>query len=628
MSKISLNNLSDNLKEYLNTLGLSEEQVLNLINENGLNEEELKAMLKDTMSINELNTNSKTVIGAINELFQNANNGKEIIADAIGEPLSAEDTFAAMGSDINGLLSTFKTNMMNNGITVESGDRFKSLIDKIATMVEEGSGKGIQFAEGIETIIVDYTAPLFGGADFREPDTWEPVKQISINVGFKPMYILLVSEEFQFCRYEGTDYSIPQGYFELNNMSYCNINYTEYGGKMVRNKYWYNDGTSDGSEFIFDRRTEINNTGFDLFYRFLHVWSGYAIQNLHANVPLKWYAIGVGEEDTTLRDSLASILQEEGVDVTEEDDMASLIGKVDSEFEKKENEITDLFTRFFNKDNPIVIPISVNSGLYNYNTGILEYYNYTIHDNNMYVASITQDGNSGLYRVSLDDWSIDNIQLINDDFYTYYSDIATIDRYIVGYVTTRMELYDTVTNTATTSKTTTESYGWTSLIPYGTDTVFRFGGRRSSNTNDVNAFTKYTISTNTWTSETSAAYTDGYYDTPNVVYFDTITFDKTTSTYTTCTDRKISTNELIEHPYNDNLLIGYAEGYGPCFYNKSNFAITTMGKNELYSYYARCRHKAFFFKGMLVYFGLQGKLSSSDSSYNSIGYFAKDVIKK
>ena len=68
MSKITLDNLSDNLKAYLEGLGLSEEQVLNLINENGLNEEELKAMLKDTMSINELNTNSKTIVGAINEI--------------------------------------------------------------------------------------------------------------------------------------------------------------------------------------------------------------------------------------------------------------------------------------------------------------------------------------------------------------------------------------------------------------------------------------------------------------------------------------------------------------------------------------------------------------------------------
>ena len=48
------------------------------------------------------------------------------------------------------------------------------------------------------------------------------------------------------------------------------------------------------------------------------------------NVDYTYHAFGVGEEDTTLRDSLASILENKGIDVTEEDDMASLIGKVDS----------------------------------------------------------------------------------------------------------------------------------------------------------------------------------------------------------------------------------------------------------------------------------------------------------
>jgi hypothetical protein len=101
MSKITLDNLSDNLKTYLEGLGLTEEQVLNLINENGLNEEELKAMLKDTMSINELNTNSKTIIGAINELFQDVDNGKNLIATSIGIPLvDGNSSFEAMSEAI------------------------------------------------------------------------------------------------------------------------------------------------------------------------------------------------------------------------------------------------------------------------------------------------------------------------------------------------------------------------------------------------------------------------------------------------------------------------------------------------------------------------------------------------
>ena len=171
MSKITLDNLSDNLKAYLEGLGLSEEQVLNLINENGLDEEELKAMLKDTMSINELNTNSKTVIGAINELFQSANNGKQLIANAIGEPVSAEDTFSAMSNDIKGLLSTFKTNMMNAGVVVENGDKFKALIDKIKGLTEGEGNKGIQFANGEgewETVSVnsDYRVTIPTNLDF------------------------------------------------------------------------------------------------------------------------------------------------------------------------------------------------------------------------------------------------------------------------------------------------------------------------------------------------------------------------------------------------------------------------------------------------------------------------------
>ena len=144
MSKITLDNLSDNLKQYLNGLGLTESQVQQLINR--LKEEEIG-------DINNLQTNNKTLVSAINELFQNANNGKELIADAIGEPLDSSDTFQAMSNDIHGLLSTFKTNMMKNGVTVSGTDKFKSLIDKIATMIEDGEGKGIQYASGDATII-------------------------------------------------------------------------------------------------------------------------------------------------------------------------------------------------------------------------------------------------------------------------------------------------------------------------------------------------------------------------------------------------------------------------------------------------------------------------------------------
>ena len=262
MSKITLDNLSDNLKAYLEGSGLTEE--------------ELKAMLKDTMSINELNTNSKTVIGAINELFQSANNGKQLIASAIGEPLSSNDTFSAMSNDINGLLSTFKTNMMNSGVTVESGDKFKQLIDKIVTMVEEGSGKGIQYVEAhLEDSI--YVSGSTTTLSYNYSD---------LGINFIPTFLI----------------------FSVDGVLFIN-------------------GTSIGNVTYRLTKTE---TGFSMGFTTSSAYSAVTVYDF------KCYAIGVGEEDTTLRDSLADILGDKGVEVNPDDDMASLISKVEQRLEEGE----------------------------------------------------------------------------------------------------------------------------------------------------------------------------------------------------------------------------------------------------------------------------------------------------
>jgi hypothetical protein len=73
-----------------------------------------------------------------------------------------------------------------------------------------------------------------------------------------------------------------------------------------------------------------------------------------------WYAIGIGEEDTTLRDSLASILQEEGIIITEDDDMASLISKVDEEFTKDNNTINSLTNELAGKVTPAGTAVASN----------------------------------------------------------------------------------------------------------------------------------------------------------------------------------------------------------------------------------------------------------------------------
>ena len=238
--------------------------------------------------------------GRVNEAFTNANNGKQLIANAIGEPVSAEDTFSAMSNDINSLLSTFKTNMMNNGVTVESGDKFKSLIDKIATMAEGASGKGIQFASGS----FDDLSILNGG--------YIANTNITLGLDFTPTYIFI-----------NCNYTIQKLSGEPQIMNNIISNASEQTiyfdfGSGTNTKYNITSSVSNITSLSCTVNTRISS----------NLLKGYLTIG-------EWYAIGVGEEDTTLRDSLASILQEEGVNVTEEDDMASLISKVDEEFNRQ-----------------------------------------------------------------------------------------------------------------------------------------------------------------------------------------------------------------------------------------------------------------------------------------------------
>ena len=264
--------------------------------------------------LSQLETTAKgNAVEAINELLANGGNkeelealiaeiaeGKELIANAVGEPLTAEESFDEMSTDINSLLSTFKTNMMNNGITVESGDKFKQLIDKIATMVEEGSGKGIQFTQSVCNI-------------YNKSNIYA----IEVECDFEPD-IIIAEVDYTCDVYNGV--ALEEGIFFIyyNKLS-SETTYFDGVSTLSDGRFYKSTGiTKTGNKFVFDTTTVADNSDYK-----------YTFSNKRC------YAIGVGEEDTTLRDSLASILTEEGVSVTEEDDMASLISKVDSEFDNR-----------------------------------------------------------------------------------------------------------------------------------------------------------------------------------------------------------------------------------------------------------------------------------------------------
>ena len=244
-----------------------------------------------------LQTNAKdSLVDAVNELFQSANNGKELIANAIGEPVSAEDTFNAMSNDINGLLSTFKTNMMNNGVSVAGTDKFKQLIDKLATLADN-EGKGVQYASG------EYVTATYEQGDVI----------ISTNLGFEPQYFVVFIEGFTAGKKNSSiNYVLMSNSYDL--LSSDKLQHP------VELRYY------DGYDTRYTSVTVTLNYNSESF-----TLSGFTTEMyLKSGASIKWYAIGVGEEDTTLRDSLASILENKGVDVTEEDDMASLISKVDN----------------------------------------------------------------------------------------------------------------------------------------------------------------------------------------------------------------------------------------------------------------------------------------------------------
>jgi len=76
-----------------------DDSLLNVIDNAGDN--------SDIGDVADLLTNDKSLVGAINELFQSANNGKQLIADAIGNDLiNGDSTFKAMSEAILALRSS------------------------------------------------------------------------------------------------------------------------------------------------------------------------------------------------------------------------------------------------------------------------------------------------------------------------------------------------------------------------------------------------------------------------------------------------------------------------------------------------------------------------------------------
>jgi hypothetical protein len=173
--------------------------------------------------------------------------------------------------------------------------------------VKENTSKGIKFAEGTGSWTVSSSVTI------SSPD-----------LDFIPDIII--------CHFE----SLTQTRYYYGNHTAENT--TSYRTYITNTSPLINTYNSASKLYISD----IELGSFKLKMNSLNENNSYGNYWYISGKCIGWYAIGLDEKDTALRDLLASILIEEGVSVTDEDNMISLIRKVDEEFNDKNNEIGDM----------------------------------------------------------------------------------------------------------------------------------------------------------------------------------------------------------------------------------------------------------------------------------------------
>ena len=97
----------------------------------------------DKVIVNNSNLNSKDVNSALTELFQYADNGKKLISNVIGSPLSATDTFQQQKDKIQGLKNTMASNLSSKGQSASGTEGLNSLISKIKNIDTFKTAKGV-----------------------------------------------------------------------------------------------------------------------------------------------------------------------------------------------------------------------------------------------------------------------------------------------------------------------------------------------------------------------------------------------------------------------------------------------------------------------------------------------------
>lgn len=107
-----------------------------------------------------LTTNKASIVGALNELFTNANSLKSDWAGVVGSPLLANDTSAQMKSKTQTIKNTLATNLSAKGQSSSGTEALTALVNKVANV-----NTGKKFATG--TTAISKTSVNVTGLSFR-----------------------------------------------------------------------------------------------------------------------------------------------------------------------------------------------------------------------------------------------------------------------------------------------------------------------------------------------------------------------------------------------------------------------------------------------------------------------------
>lgn len=326
----------NNINKSLNNRFATKEEVNAKANQTSVdslqtNVNNLQTSINSKVNQSDYNSKMSELEGKINEAFQNANNGKNLIATAIGAPLSGNDTFSAMSDKINGLTNDFKDALSNSGVEISDTDKLQDLIAKI----EEAGNSESQMQTLTGQIIPAFvykrmtltlTAYEMGEQIADSQIIEEDIPCFTVPLSLEPTTIMAEIETTMTSEPDAeTGYSLTAVF---SQEYYYNIAVSN----LLTSTTTVSVAGSDTINYIVT--SELYREGQTLFLPYiLGVELGEEDpQEIFNNITRNYYIItgGGAGEDNALRNFVASLLTDKGVYVTQQDDLASLLNKVDT----------------------------------------------------------------------------------------------------------------------------------------------------------------------------------------------------------------------------------------------------------------------------------------------------------